>query len=145
MASLGEFNAAVAELDPNREKDTFVFMGETFTVEGAIPEVLALQLGAAVSGKIGESEGLAAVWETMRCALGDDEFARWYKLAVSKYAATETFMRLALAVLEAQTGVPTEQAADSSAGQPVTSPSSSGSSTPPGLAHLRPVIEVLTG
>jgi hypothetical protein len=145
MASLGEFNAAVAELDPDREKDTVIFMGETFTVIDVMPEVLAIQMGAAASGMIDETEGLAAVWQTLRFTLGEDEFKRWYQLAIEKRASLQAQMGVAMAIFQAQTGRPTVQAPDSSAGPAPTSPSSSASSSHPGLAHLRPVSEVLTG
>ena len=145
MASLGDFGAALRELDPNREKDTFTYFGETFVVEGDIPAMLMLQLGAAVSGKVEESEGTAAMWEALRCSLGNDGFARLYKLAVDKRESLDGIMRLVFRLFEVQGGRPTEQAPDSSAGLPGTSPSSRPSSSHPGLAHLRPVSEVLAG
>lgn len=163
MASLGEFGAAVRELGVDtRERDTFVFFGEEFTVHGEIPSVLMLQLGASATGKIEETEGLAAMWEALRCsmtkpangAIGEDgepkaddpaEFSRFYKRAVAKYADLQEIMQLTFKLFEAQSGRPTKGASASSPGQSSTSPSSSPSSTHPALAHLRPVSEVLAG
>ena len=162
MASLGDFGAALRELDPKREKDTFTYFGETFVVEGDIPGVVMLQLGAAVSGKIAEAEGMAAMWEALRFTLdppatlakavddavgnpGPTGFARFYKLAADKRDSMDGLMHLVFKLFEVQGGRPTEQAPTSSAGLPGTSPSSKPSSSHPGLAHLRPVSEVLAG
>lgn len=150
MGHLGSFGAAVKELDPGAEKDTFDFFGETFTVAGVIPPMLMLQLGAASTGKIDEQEGLAALWETMRCSLdadeGGDQFDRLYKLAVAKRCDLEDLMRLAMMLFEAQAGRPTEEPQGSFPGPSRTSPSSStSSSVHPAFAHLTPVNAVLTG
>jgi hypothetical protein len=107
--------------------------------------MLMLQLGAAASGKIDESEGLAAMWEALRCSLGADAFAQFYKAAVAKRADLEGLMRLTFRLFEAQDGRPTEAVPGSQPGPPTTSPSSSDSSTHPALAHLRPVSEILAG
>lgn len=71
---IGEFGAAKREL--SGEKDDFVFCGELFDVQQPMPPVLAIQLGAAVSGKIDETEGYAAVWEAFRISLTVPEFHR---------------------------------------------------------------------
>ena len=162
---IGEFGAAKRELAG--ERDDFVFCGEVFVIHQQMPAVLMLQLGASATGKIDETEGFAAIWEAMRISLtvpsfkrqppanevpGDDglvevpenseQFNRWYKLAVSTGQELEPLMRLVMALFEAQSGRPTGQALDSSAGPSTTSPSSSVSSTraaPSALAHLRPV------
>lgn len=163
MSHLGSFGAAVRELDP-ASLDTFEFFGEEFTVTGVIPSMLMLQLGASATGKIEEAEGLAAVWEAMRCSLttpekqvtGNDgvttvpadgsEFSRFYKLAVAHCCELEDLMRLTNALFEAQSGRPTEGPQGSLPGPSSTSPSSStSSSTHPALAHLRPVGQVLDG
>lgn len=155
MASLGEFGAALRELDDSAERDTFSFFGEEFTVSGEIPPMLMLQLGASATGKIEETEGLAAMWEALRCSLtvparGDEaedgkEFGRFYRTAVAKNADLETIMQLTFKLFEAQAGRPTRTASDSSGGPSSTSPSSKSSSSHPALAHLRPVSEALAG
>jgi hypothetical protein len=161
MSHLGSFGAAVREVDQTVECDTFEFMGETFTVYGVIPPMLHLQIGAAATDKIEEAEGLAAIWEAMRCSLAkpetvdgdgriipadESEFKRFYRLAVAKRCALEELLRLTFALFEAQAGRPTEEPQGSSPGRSSTSPSSSiSSSTHPALAHLRPVTDVLAG
>ena len=155
MADLGDFEAAVREVDPAAEQDTFRFCGEHFTVAGEIPPMLMMQLGAAATGKIDEAEGFAAMWEALRCSLtvpeqGDTPadktpFDRLYKLAVSQGVDLQVVMRLVFKLFEAQGGRPTKRALDSSPGASSTSPSTSPSSTHPALAHLRPVSEVLAG
>src|SRR5215212_5385699 len=154
---IGEFGAAKRELAG--ERDDFVFCGEVFVIHQQMPAVLMLQLGASATGKIDETEGFAAIWEAMRISLtipahtndlgeevaeNPDQFNRWYKLAVSTGQELEPLMRLVMALFEAQSGRPTEQALASSPGQSRTSPSSSVSSTQvapshPALARLRPV------
>lgn len=160
MASLGDFSAALAELDPDAEKDTFTFFGEEFEVAGPIPTMLAMQLGASATGKISEAEGLAAMWESLRCSLtvpahtgedgtevpeNDSAFTRFYQTAVAKRADPPTLMRLVFKLFEVQGGRPTQAAPDFSPGPQSTSPSSRSLSTHPEYAHLRPVSEVLAG
>jgi hypothetical protein len=156
VASLGSFGAAVKELDPDGERDTFDFFGETFTVEGVIPPMLMLQLGAASSGKIEESEGLAAIWEALRCCLtlperdGKDpdaaQFDRFYKLAVARREDLEDLIRVAMALFEAQSGKATERLSTSPGGPLPTSTSSNGSSAvPPDLRDFRPADVVSAG
>lgn len=74
MARIGEFGAAKREL--SGEKDDFVFCGEEFLVQRPMPAVLALQLGASISGKIDETEGFAAMWEALRVSLTIPGFHR---------------------------------------------------------------------
>ena len=150
MANLGSFGAAVREADPRAEKDTFEFCGEQFEVKGEIPPMLMLQLGAAASEKIEQTEGMAALWEAMRCSLTSEsdgsEFQRFYKLAVTNYVGLEDLIALAMALFEAQAGRPTVQQPASLGGPLPTSPSSSTSPSPsqdwPGMT---PVAEVLAG
>jgi hypothetical protein len=153
---LGEFGAAQRELEG--PTDDFGFFGETFTVLGAIPPMLMLQLAASATGKIDESEGLAAMWEALRCSLtkpphaGEDgveipadpaQFNRLYKMAVERNCDLDPLMRLVFALFEAQSGRPTQPVPASSPGQSPTSASSNVSSTHPALAHLRPVDELV--
>lgn len=157
MANLGSFGAALKELDPNGQKDTFTYFGQEFTIIGVLPPMLMFQLAAAMTGKVDETEGMGAMWEAFRTALGDSEFNRLYRIAVDNKDATEDLMRLVMAIYENDTGRPTEQPSDSSAGLSSTSTSSSPSvSTPPAsgveafvqdrsIPHLVPVSQVLAG
>jgi hypothetical protein len=153
VTHLGSFGAAMRQLDPDAEKDTFEFFGETFTVHGVIPPVVMMQLGAAFTGKIDTHEGNTAMWMAMSSALtvpgdepDDSQFDRWYKLAAEKRADLPTLIRLTTALFEAQAGRPTGELPASTDGQLATSPSSNGSSsTPPALPGYRPIADVLTG
>lgn len=148
MGHLGSFGAAVKELDPGADKDTFDLFGESFTVVGVIPPMLMLQLGAATTGKIDDQEGLGAMWEAMRCSLtvaereepaadgtartvpaDGSQFDRLYKLAVAKRCDLDSLMKLAMALFEVQAGRPTEEPRGSSPGLSATSPSSNTSSS----------------
>jgi hypothetical protein len=169
---IGEFGAAKREL--SGEKDDFVFCGERFVVESPMPAVLALQLGAAVSGKIDETEGFAAMWEALRVSLtiprhhrlatpadveqgeadengqvevpeSDEPFKRFYKLATDNGIELDPLMRVVMALFEAQTGRPTKPAPASLGGPPTTSPSSNASSTPEAPSHLRSVDDLIRG
>ncbi len=138
---LGSFGAAVRELDPDGERDTFDFFGSEFTVQGIIPPMLGLQLGAVMTGKIGEIEGNAAVWGALRCALtvsgSDDdtvvpdhsEFDRFYKIAVRRRCTTEELLKLVFALLGVQIDFPTEQPPTSPDGLLPTSESSNSSAS----------------
>jgi hypothetical protein len=160
---LGDFGAAVKELDPNAEKDSFTFFGEKFEIVDDLPPMLIFQLAASMTGKVDETEGMAAMWEALRVSLGDDGFSRLYKSAVAKRADIQSLMELVMSLFQASGGErPTVQVPDSPAGQLPTSPSSSTSaSTPqdsgeippaflnedrdPSVPHLVPVSRVLAG
>ncbi len=153
MTHLGSFSAAVRELDGGAERDTFDFFGEKFTVEGVLPPVLMLQLGAASTGKIDDQEAFGALWEALRCSLDANpeedatNFNRFYKLAVKHRCELEDLAKIVMALFGAQAGRPTEGQPGSAPGLSTTSPSSSASSTAqhPAFAHLKPVNEVLGG
>lgn len=158
MAKLGTFGAAVRELDPSADLDTFDFFGQEFTVHGVIPSMLFLQLGAAMAGKVSMIEGNAALWEALRCTLtvpGDEatetpaddaEFDRFYRLAVDRRCGMDELIKLVFALVGAQDDLPTEQLPTSPGGQlPTSEPSSSSASDTPGSPRLRPVDEVLAG
>lgn len=160
MAHLGTFGAAQREAAPITDQDSFEFCGEKFDVQGQIPSMLMIQLGAAATGKIEEQEGFGAIWEVMRCSLTVEEhevdgkavpedasgFQRFYRLAVAKRVELPELIRLAMALFEAQAGRPTERQPDSPAGPPPISTSSSGSSsTPRDWPGMTPVREVLAG
>lgn len=157
MAHLGDFGAAVKALDPNQEKDTFTYFGESFEIVDALPPMLVFQLAAAMTGKVDETEGMAALWELFRIALGDDGFNRLYKLAVNKRDSTEDLMQVAMSIYQNDAGRPTVQPSVSSDGPSNTSPSTSPSSTTTasepmlelvgrdGLDDLVPVSRILAG
>lgn len=129
MADLGSFGAAIKELDPNAEKDTFTYFGKKFEIVSALPPVLMYQLAAAMTGKADETEGMGALWQAYRIALGDDGFNQFYKLAVDNKDSNESLMTVAMTIYQNDAGRPTVQPSDSSDGQYITSPSSSPSST----------------
>lgn len=155
---LGSFGAAARELDPGSERDTFDFFDREFTVHGIIPPMLMLHLGAVMTGKIGEIEGNAAVWEALRCALtipgSDDdktppdhsEFDAFYRLAVRRRCTTDELLKLTFALLGVQIDFPTEQPPTSPAGPlPTGESSNSSASDTPDSDHLVSVDEVLAG
>jgi hypothetical protein len=155
---LGSFGAAVREFDPASERDTFDFFDREFTVHGVIPPMLMLQLGAAMTGKVSEVEGNAAMWEALRCALttpGDEDAGRrpddaqfdaFYRLAVDRRCTTDELIKLVFALLGVQADLPTEQPPASQDGRlPTTGSSNSSASNTPDSPRLRPVDEVLAG
>jgi hypothetical protein len=129
MVDLGAFGAAIKELDPNQEKDTFTYFGEKFEIVSALPPILMFQLAASMTGKVDETEGMGALWEAFRLALGDDEFNRFYRVAVEKRDSNEGLMTVAMAIYQNDAGRPTVQPSDSSDGLSSVSPSSSASFT----------------
>lgn len=161
MAFLGDFGAAVKELDPTTEKDSFKFFGETFEIVDELPAVLVLQIGAFMTGKVEETEGMGAMWSALEASLGEAEFARFYKLALAKRADVQTLMELVMSIFQAVGGErPTVQVPDSPVGESPTSPNSSTSSSThlvsgevvssveerdPSVPHLVPVSRVLAG
>lgn len=157
MASLGSFGAAIRELDPDAERDTFTFFDRKFTVHGVIPPIIYLQLGAAMVGKISRLEANAAIWQALRLAMtkpagdgderdDDSEFDVFYQLAVRRRCSTDELLSLALTLVGAQGDLPTEQPDTSPGGRlPTSESSNSSSSDTPDSPRLRPVDEVLAG
>jgi hypothetical protein len=160
MASLGSFGAAVREFDPGGERDTFEFFGETFTVEGVIPSMLHLQLGAAIAGKIAEMDGNAAVYAALRCALSkperevdgrtvaadESQFDRFFMLAVDRRCDLDALLTLVMTLVGAQAGRPTEQQPTLPPGPlPTSTNSKSSASGSPDSHRLVSVDEVLAG
>jgi hypothetical protein len=175
MAHLGDFGAAVKELDPNAERDTFNFFGEKFEIVDDLPPMLIFQLAASMTGKVAEEEGMGAMWSALNVSLDEPDlepwdgegkdprpapkkqFAKLYKLAVSQKADIPSMMELVMNLFQASGGErPTAQVSDSQAGLSPTSPSSNTSSSVPpafgGEPHdattptrLRSVAEVLAG
>lgn len=157
MANLGEFGAALAELDPNREKDTFTFFGREFTVEAEMPPMLHFQIAAVMSGKLDDTEGAAAMWEAQSISLGAEQFAAFYRLAIEKRADLDSLMMLTMALFQGGSGHPTVEVSDSPVGLLPTSQSSNTSpSAPPAFGedgphdattptYLRPVSQVQAG
>jgi hypothetical protein len=144
MAKLGSFSAAVREFDPDAERDTFDMFGQEFTVEGVIPPMLMVHLGAWMAGKAGYMEGNAAMWQALRSALSKPErqgpggetipadevqFRRFYQLAVSKKLDDDSLVNLVWALVGAQTGKADEQPPTSPPGPPSTSTSSNSSAS----------------
>lgn len=126
MALIGEFEVAVKQADPNREPDQFKFCGELFTVSD---RDLTVTLGrfarAAQSGlDTAEMDGLAAMMGLIEAVVIDEDRARFLDLAERKGADPEVLFKIVQAVVEAQTGRPTEQPSDSSAGLSTTGESS---------------------
>jgi hypothetical protein len=157
MAHLGDFGAALKELDRSVERDTFGFFGETFSIVGEIPPMLMFQLAASMTGKVDEAEGLAAMWEALRTSLDEPELEPWigegddprpapvrqfdklHRLATEKRADLHSLMALVMRLFQESGGRPTVQPANSSAGLSSTSPSSSpSSSTPPASGQVVP-------
>jgi hypothetical protein len=145
MARLGEFGAALKELDADAERDDFLYFGERFVIAASIPPILMFELAATMTGKYEEVRGLASMWQALHVSLGDEQYEEFRGLSVQKRGDLRDLMELTFAIYQADGGRPTVQPSGSSDGLPTTSPSSSTSSTHPALAHLKPVSEVLAG
>lgn len=163
MSNLGSFGAAVRELDPGAEADTFEFFGHEFTVVGTVPSILMFELSAAATGRINSVQGMSAAYAIFEAALtkpataepgpdgkapkladGDDsEFQRFRQTAVANACGQSELAELAMVLYTAQLGRPTRGLPDSSPGQSTTSPSSNSSSSAPAYAGLTPVAELI--
>lgn len=156
MASLGSFGAAIREQDPDAERDTFEFFGETFTVAGDIPAIIELQMSAAIAGKLSGVEGDAAVYAALRSALVADpaegeqpdigQWDRFCRIAATNRVGPEALTELVLTIVAAQAGRPTVQRSTSDGGSLPTSTSSSPSaSDSPASPGLKSVDDLLAG
>jgi hypothetical protein len=144
MATLGTFEAAAREYNPNAaERDDFNFYGEKFTIYGEVPAMVELTMTAALAGKASGMDGDAAMWEALRTALtipqheiagrkvppDDSQWLRFSALATEREAPSELLTAIALNIVGAQLGRPTEQRSTSSPGPLPTSTNSSSSAS----------------
>jgi hypothetical protein len=141
MANLGSFGAAVRELNPDGERDTFDFFGERFTVHATIPPMLMLRLGAFMAGELGSIEDNAVVYKALRHALtvpadpatktraDSSQFDRFEKLALAKMCDSDELVKLVFALVGIQIAFPTEQQPTSPDGLQGTSEGSSSSAS----------------
>jgi hypothetical protein len=161
MAKIGSFSAAVREFDPDAERDTFDLFDQEFTVEGIVPPMLMLHLGAAMAGKAGQMEGNAAIWQALRCALtkpgrtgpdgkkipeDDSQWRRFYQLTVAKGSDADDLIDIVFAIVGAQAGKAGERQSTSPPGPPQTSTNSNSSaSDTPDSPGLRSVEDRIAG
>lgn len=134
MAKLGSFGAAMRELDPESERDTFEFFGETFTVEGVVPSLLYMKVCAGLAGELGGIESDATLYEMLKHALtapGDKpdrtQWERFYALALERKDTADDLVSLALAIIGFEAGKDRGPSPTSADGSSSDSPSSSSS------------------
>jgi hypothetical protein len=119
---IGEFEAAVREADPDREPDTFKLQGETFTVADE-PNIVALGMFARAARGGADSndmEGLATLIDTIASVVIPEDENRFLALASKHRLDADLLLKIVAAVMEVQSGRPTEPPADSSTGQSTT-------------------------
>jgi hypothetical protein len=138
---LGSFGAAVREIDPDSEHDTFDFFGETFIVHGTIPAMLMLRLGAFMAGELGLIESNAVVYKALRHALtvpanpgtkalaNSSQFDKFEDLALVNECDFDSLIKLAFALTGILIDFPTEQPPASPDGPLQTSASSNSSAS----------------
>jgi hypothetical protein len=140
VPKLGEFHVAKRQAAPNAEPLTFDFEGQSFRVAekvGLAP--LADFAHAATSGlDTSDMEGLAAMRTMLRQVVVDEDSDRLWDAITRSRADGDDLMPIVQAVMEAQTGRPTEQPSDSSAGLSTTLVSSKESSPfGPGVSPIQ--------
>lgn len=125
MALIGEFEVAVKAADPNVEPDQFRFCNELFTVGrvGLIP--LGRFAKAAVSGlDTSDMEGLAAMSDMIADCVVDEDQQRFLDLAQKHRAQADDLMPIVMALVQGESGRPTQSPSDSSDGPSTTGESS---------------------
>jgi hypothetical protein len=113
---IGEFEVAARAADPERELDTFLFCGQEFTVA---PEVNILAIGrfqmAAGEGvDSNDPDALPLLIQTIASCVVEEDENRFLNLATRRRADPDLLLKIVQAVMEAQTGFPTEPPVDSS-------------------------------
>lgn len=141
MADLGDFTAAVREHEREQRAtpDTFGFFGETFAIADEISPLPLMKFAAAAESGLESDtmEGLAAMYELLRSCLAaephvDPETGRviahgWprlERLVVEQRIDSGELLRLCAALIEADTGRPTERPSFSQDGPSTGTPSS---------------------
>ena len=144
MARLGEFGAARKEAEPTDERDTFMLCGVEFTAAEEVDTIAIMEFAeVAASGEVGETPaGMAAMLALIRSSVDEAEWPK-FRATVRRHRPTpEVLMELAMAVVQRETGRPTERPSDSSDGPSTTgessrAPSSSAASSAPILSDPR--------
>jgi hypothetical protein len=126
MASLGEFEVAVRDADPDREPDTFTLCGEVFTVSDRDLTVSIGRFARTIRPGMDSSdmESVSRMIGLLEAVVIDDDKQRFLDTAESKGADSELLFKIVAAVIEANTGRPTGQPSDSSDGSSTTGASS---------------------
>lgn len=137
---IGEFEAAVREVDPDREPDTFKLCGETFTVADE-PNIIALgrfARAARAGADSDDMEGLATLIDTVASVVVPADEERFLDVASKNRLDVELLLKVVSAVMEAQAGRPTAPSSDSSPGRSTTGESSKALSSSPAPSTRRP-------
>lgn len=118
MASLGEFDVAERDTDPDAEPDTFLFCGVEFQVAATFGALPLLRFSSvAERGVTAESmEGMAAIYDLIRYSVGEDDWPRFQSLATEKKAGVRDLMNVCNAIYFGVTGRPTSPPVDSASG-----------------------------
>ncbi len=122
MARLGEYGAARREADPDVEPDTFLLCGVEFTASAEVDPLAVLEFAeAAAAGLEGEdAAGMAAMLSLIRSAVEESEWPRFRAVVRRHRPGVDVLIELATAVVQRETGRPTQRPADSSAGPSTT-------------------------
>ncbi len=122
MALLGEYGAARREADPDVEPDTFTLCGVQFAASADVDAVAVLEYGevAAQGVEAEDVAGMAAILALLRSAVEESEWPRFRATVRKHRPSVEVLMELATAVVQRETGRPTQRPADSSAGPSTT-------------------------
>lgn len=131
MADLGAFGAAKAELDDDRERDTFTFCGVEFTAADTIDPLALLEFGEAAASGLDDNDpaGLAAVLALIRSSVDEADWPKFRKTVRQHRPPVDALMAMAMAVVQRETGRPTQPVSDSSSGSSNTGVSSKVSSS----------------
>lgn len=147
MALVGDFGAAKAEADPDREPEQFGFFGEVFTITPRTPGVGPLMdfAEAAQSDDTG-LKGLVAMKGLLRSCIAGEDFDRFWQSVIRNDVDAELLMHVCDKVYEVISGRPTVSPTGSAGGRSTTSQPSRSRSSRHAELGLVPVDEVsLTG
>ena len=118
MGTLGDFGVERAAVD-----ETFGWFGTEIRVHPDLSDVAVVDLFATVSS-VNEStpaaDAMAAIGHIGRILVHEDDADTFWTLAKKNRQTMEDIVRLAMAILEALSGRPTELPSDSSDGQRTT-------------------------
>ncbi len=157
MAKLGSFGAAIREIEPDAEHDTFDYFGEEFRVVGVVPNVVSLKICAAMAGRLSGIDQDAALYEALQYALtapaaepdgrpDRSQWRRFYAVAAEHRGHGDELVSLVLSILGAQSGFPTAPQSTSEDGSSAIGESSNSSASDSrDSSHLVPVATLLGG
>lgn len=119
MGNLGDFKAAVREVDPDREPEYFILEGERFELAEGVSALPLMELAGSAGPDKSNAEAAVTVLRFLEAILKDgDEWQRFRATCQKHRVSADVLSDITSAITEALSGRPTSRLSDSPSGAP---------------------------